>query len=429
LKINDTDASSPSGSFSGGGGYVWDSSSGPSAGGYAGIWVTGSIYIENADVTASGTSDISYSTNFPTDSGPAFGIFAMTGNIAIYGNSIVNATAAQNGTPNGGRAAGIFSRDGDISISGTASVTATAKSKSAAAAGIYSEYGTGVGILSTGTVTASAESQSVNTDENEGLGIAAGGIVFINYATVNATGTSAIGESAGIAAAVPGDDPDLTPAGGDVTINDDAVVAAEGIGNKGYGIVVDGAGNVAINAGAEVTATAHGAGYSIDADTITNDGTANLWADDPDHYSNNTIGGSGDITTSINPPPTPPVTTPDPTPNTPLSGGGCDAGFGSLAAQLATGMLLRVTRRKLSYSNRISPVFKAKPQPFGHRGRRAVVWRCVRYESLCRLPDNLFSNVPSDAVHRFPVILRSSSVTARFSPPSKTVAPMQAGQP
>jgi hypothetical protein len=29
----------------------------------------------------------------------------------------------------------------------------------------------------------------------------------------------------------------------------------------------------------------------------------------------------------------------------------------------------------------------------------------------------------------YPVILRSSAITARFSPPSKTVAPMQAGQP
>ncbi|MDR1581545.1 MAG: hypothetical protein LBS35_14410 [Synergistaceae bacterium] len=299
--------------------------------GYAGIWVLdagakGNIVINNANVTASGTNTIS---NEPNE--PAFGIFARSA-ITIEGDSDVKADAKQTGNP-GARAAGIFSRDKDITISDTASVTAAAESKSAAAGGIYSEHGS-VKINSTGTVTAYGESQSSDTTENQGLGIAAGGNTAIENATVNATGKSASGESAGIAAAVPGSENTLPSGSGKVDITS-GNVTAEGLGDEGHGIVVEGAGDVEIGTGATVTAVAHGAGYAIDANTgtITNNGTANLKADDETHYSSAPVGGTGTTTTSPNTPPARP------------SRGGCDTGLGSFAALFALGTM-RVIRRK-----------------------------------------------------------------------------------
>jgi hypothetical protein len=72
------------------------------------------------------------------------------------------------------RAAGICSVDGNIIID-DAIVTADAVSKSAVAAGIYSEYGD-VEITSTRTVTATGKSQGGDANESQGLGIAAGSI-------------------------------------------------------------------------------------------------------------------------------------------------------------------------------------------------------------------------------------------------------------
>jgi hypothetical protein len=326
--------------------------------GYAGIWVagsspydnsTGKIDIQNADVVASGSSASSAAseTTFPNQGGPAFGLFA-TAKISITGNSVVTATAKQTGSPYGGRAAGIFSKNAGIAIEDTASVTADATSKSAAAAGIYSEYGK-VEIDSTGKVDAAAESESGDPNENQGLGIAAGGDVAIKGATVIATGTSTIGESAGIAANVPGDNNSNTPPRGNAVI-DNAIVTAAGFGPEGHGVVVEGAGDVVIKASTTVTAIAQGAGYAIDAENIVNSGTANLYANDETRYYKGDLTGDGTITTQPNTPPTTPETPPDgdddDTP--PPSSGGCDAGFGSFAALFAAGILLPATRRKRS---------------------------------------------------------------------------------
>ncbi|MDR1578782.1 MAG: hypothetical protein LBS35_00360 [Synergistaceae bacterium] len=305
----------------------------PGRGGYAGIWVTGSVTIGDADVEASGISEVN-------EDDAVFGILAGS-SITIQGNSVVVADGNQTGTPNGGRAAGIFSMNGSIMTNATSSVpkvTATAVSASAAAAGIYSEYGS---VYITGTtVEATAESKSGGTDKNEGIGIAAGGAIEI-YATstVNATGTSARGESAGIAAAVPGNDSTITTPAGNVKIQGNATVTAEGVGGEGHGIVVEKAGNVEIGTGATVTATAHGTGYAIETatGTITNNGTATLMADDETHYSNTTIGGTGTTTESPNTPPPPPARS---------SRGGCDAGFGSFAALFALGMSLAIRRKR-----------------------------------------------------------------------------------
>jgi hypothetical protein len=255
---------------------------------------------------------------------------AIDGPITIKGDSVVSAYAEQTGDPKGGRAAGICSVDGNIIIEGDAIVTADAVSKSAAAAGIYSEYGD-VEITSDGKVTATGKSQSGGADENQGLGIAAGEGVEITGTTVNAAGTSASGESAGIAAAVPGDNTNFNNAGG-ISIGSGSNVTAQGFGSEGHGIVVEGSGDAEIASGATVTAVARGAGYAIDANTIKNNGTATLKADDETHYSNGTITGSGSIAKSLNTPPA-------------SGGGGCDAGFGLFAALFALGMF-RINRRK-----------------------------------------------------------------------------------
>jgi hypothetical protein len=322
---------------------------GPNTDGLAGIWVAGSVEISDAVVYASGQSYVSHADNFPTEGGPAFGIFALNGPIEINYDSDVEAYAEQDGTPKGGRAAGIFCRHGDIVIDGAKKVYANAASESATAAGIYSEYGN-VKIFSMPfqdkSVVAVGDSVSGGTnEENRGIGIAAGVNVEIRDAQVHASGKSANGESTGIAASVPASD-NQSPSG-KVEIKTGSRVWA-GAENqplaekKGHGIVIaNGDGSVAVASGAVVWAYGQGDGFAIYADGINNEGTLLLDADDDAHYYRNgtTVTGSGTIIKG------------DENQAGGVSGsdsgpaGGCDAGFGGIAALFAL-VMLRVIRGK-----------------------------------------------------------------------------------
>jgi hypothetical protein len=300
-------------------------------------------------VYARGDSEISDQSNFPADSGPAFGIFAKQ-DINIKSGSDVSVEARQYGAPYGGRAVGIFSKNGDIDINGAFEVSVSVTSTSASAAGIYSERGD-VKIASVwlsggdGGVLVSALSQSSVANEHRGFGIAAGKNVVIDNALVvaGASAKLASGVSAGIAASVPS--PNNSNPSGKVEIKNGSDVRAGNnsgtFGSEEHGIVIaNGGGSVDVTSTAHMEAIGHGAGYAIKADAINNaGGTVALFADNGNYYpSNATV--TGTITTK-------PFDLYDELPKGGggIGGGGCDAGFGGIAALFALCML-RVMREK-----------------------------------------------------------------------------------
>jgi hypothetical protein len=114
-------------------------------------------------------------------------------------------------------------------------------------------------------------------------------------------------------------------------------VMAEGIGKEGNGVVA--ATEVEIGSGATLNATGHGSGYAVKAtDKIQNEGTVNVKADDEAHQDSPKITGNGETNRSLNS---------DATDAPASSSGGCDTGFGGIAALFTLGMAAIIREKRV----------------------------------------------------------------------------------